>query len=76
VWKQQDAWFFEQAILDADGTIAPTTGECKQGMNISHHGVWELNGDVAILQAFYSLMGKLATSATSPFHSSPRFILP
>ncbi len=40
VWKQQDASFFEQAILDADGTIAPTTGECKEGMNISHNGIW------------------------------------
>lgn len=29
-----------QAILDMDGTIAETTGECKQGMDISYHGVW------------------------------------
>ena len=40
VWKQQDAAFFDQAIIDADGTIAPTFGECKEGMNISYDGQW------------------------------------
>lgn len=43
VWKQQepqDPSFFRQAILDADGTLAPTTGECKEGMNISYNGLW------------------------------------
>ena len=28
------------AILDVDGTIAPTTGECKEGMGLSYKGVW------------------------------------
>jgi hypothetical protein len=40
VWKRQDAAFFQTAILDADGTIAPTFGECKGGMNISYDGQW------------------------------------
>jgi DDE family transposase len=40
VWKQQEPEFFARAILDADGTIAPTTGQCKQGMNISYDGQW------------------------------------
>ena len=40
VWKRQEASFFERAIIDADGTIAPTTGQCKQGMNISYDGQW------------------------------------
>jgi hypothetical protein len=31
VWRQQPKSFFEQAILDADGTMAETTGECKEG---------------------------------------------
>ena len=29
-----------EAILDVDGTVAPTTGECKQGMGLSYNGVW------------------------------------
>jgi hypothetical protein len=40
VWKQQDEAFRQTAILDADGTIAPTFGECKGGMNISYDGQW------------------------------------
>jgi hypothetical protein len=30
----------EVAYLDADGTIVPTTGELKQGMDISYKGIW------------------------------------
>ena len=35
VWRQQPKAFFKRAIIEADGTIVETTGECKQGMNIS-----------------------------------------
>lgn len=40
VWRQQPAEFFAEAIVEADGTLAATTGECKEGMEISYHGVW------------------------------------
>jgi hypothetical protein len=40
VWKQQPESFFRQAIVEADGTIAATTGECKEGMDISYKGLW------------------------------------
>ena len=28
------------ALIDVDGTIAPTTGECKEGMGLSYKGTW------------------------------------
>ena len=40
VWKKQPEEFFEEALLDADGTLAPTSGECKEGMGISYKGDW------------------------------------
>jgi len=38
VWQQQPKSFFEEAILDADGTMVQTYGECKQGMDINYKG--------------------------------------
>jgi Transposase DDE domain group 1 len=40
VWAKQSAAFFEQAIIDMDGTLTPTTGACKQGMDIAYDGTW------------------------------------
>jgi len=40
VWRKQPDEFFRQAIIDVDGMIAETTGECKAGMNISYRGLW------------------------------------
>ena len=40
VWTKQPDEFFDQAIIDADGTIAGTTGQCKEGMDMSYKGIW------------------------------------
>lgn len=40
VWRQQPEAFFKRAILDGDGTVVTTFGECKQGMDISYKGEW------------------------------------
>ena len=40
VWKLQPPAFFERAVIDADGTLAPTYGQCKEGMDISYKGQW------------------------------------
>jgi len=40
VWRGQEASFFAEAILDADGTVAGTTGQTKAGMDRAYNGVW------------------------------------
>ncbi len=40
VWRKQPKKFFDEAVIDADGTIAETDGECKQGMDIAYNGKW------------------------------------
>jgi len=40
LWKRQSKGFLDEAIIDVDGTIARTLGECKEGMDISYKGIW------------------------------------
>ena len=40
VWRQQPESFFAEAVIDADGTMVETTGQCKQGMEINYKGQW------------------------------------
>lgn len=40
IWRQQPKEFFEEAILDADGTMVETTGECKEGIDVNYKGQW------------------------------------
>jgi hypothetical protein len=39
-WKEQPGDFFEEAFIDADGTLAPSGGCCKQGVDIAYDGTW------------------------------------
>jgi hypothetical protein len=38
VWAQQPPEFFAEAIVEADGSIVPSDGECKQGMDFTDDG--------------------------------------
>jgi len=43
VWREHardDPTFFDEARIDADGSMAATTGGCKAGMDISYKGEW------------------------------------
>jgi len=40
VWTRQPKKFFARATVDLDGTLLITTGECKEGMDISYKGTW------------------------------------
>ena len=41
VWRSQGPGFVEkEAVLDIDSSIVETTGECKEGMELSYKGIW------------------------------------
>jgi hypothetical protein len=39
-WKEQPPAFFEEALLDVDGTLVATGACCKQGVDIAYDGTW------------------------------------
>jgi hypothetical protein len=40
VWSQQPPEFFDEAVIEADGTLVTTTGECKAGADFNYKGDW------------------------------------
>ena len=40
VWSRQEPEFFRQAVVEADGNMTPTNGQCKRGMDIAYNGIW------------------------------------
>lgn len=40
VWGRQPTAFFQEAVIEADGTMVETGGECKEGMDINYKGQW------------------------------------
>ena len=40
VWRQQPDSFFEEALIDADGTMVETGAQCKEGFAINYTAQW------------------------------------
>ena len=40
VWRQQPDAFFDQAVIEADGTLVETYGEKKAGIGMNYKGQW------------------------------------
>lgn len=40
IWQKQPASFRKLATINVDGTLSPTCGQCKEGMDISYDGQW------------------------------------
>ena len=68
VWKQQPPEFFDEAIIEADGSIAPTYGQCKEGMNISYDGQWGYHPLIVSLANTKEPLYLLNRSANRPSH--------
>ncbi len=68
VWAEQPATFFEQAIIDMDGTLVETTGECKQGMDIAYDGTWGDHPLVLTLANTGEVLSIVNRSGNRPSH--------
>ena len=73
VWQQQPASFFDEAILEADGTMVETTGECKQGMDINHKGQWGYHPLVLSLANTGEPLYVVNRSGNRPSHEQAAF---
>ena len=49
VWSKQPPTFFQQAVIDMDGFLVETTGQCKEGMDIAYDGTWGYHALVVTL---------------------------
>jgi hypothetical protein len=68
VWRQQPEAFFDLAILDADGSLVETTGQCKEGMDISYDGTWGYHPLLVSLANTREVMRLVNRSGNRPSH--------
>ena len=71
VWAETAAGgaeFFAEAQIDVDGTLVPTTGECKQGMDIAYNGTWGYHPLVVSLANTGEVLSIINRSGNRPSH--------
>jgi hypothetical protein len=68
VWARQPKEFFDRATLDMDGTLVVTSGECKQGMDISYKGTWGYHPLVVSLAETGEVLRLVNRSGNRPSH--------
>jgi hypothetical protein len=68
IWAKQPDDFFECAKIDADGTMTATSGECKEGMDISYNGLWGYHPLVVTLANTKEVLSIVNRPANRPSH--------
>jgi hypothetical protein len=68
VWAKQPDSFFDRATLDMDGSHAETTGECKEGMDISYDGLWSYHPLAVTLAETGEVLSVVNRSGNRPSH--------
>jgi len=67
-WAGQPVEFFEQAIIDMDGSLVETTGRCKQGMDIAYDGTWGYHPLILSLANTREVLSIVNRSGNRPSH--------
>jgi hypothetical protein len=68
VWAEQPDAFFDRAVLDMDGFLVETSGQCKRGMDIAHDGTWGYHALVLSLANTGEVLGLVNRPANRPSH--------
>lgn len=68
VWARQPASFFEEAIIDMDGTLVETSAEKMQGIDIAYNGIWGYHPLVVSLANTGEILSIVNRSGNRPSH--------
>jgi hypothetical protein len=68
IWQKQPKTFHKQAIINIDGTISPTMGQCKKGMDISYNGKWSYHPLIISLANTREPLYIINRSGNAPSH--------
>jgi Transposase DDE domain group 1 len=68
VWARQTDSFFERALIDMDGTLVGTDGECKAGIGLSYNGIWGYHPLVVSLANTGEILSIINRPGNRPSH--------
>jgi len=68
VWAEESKEFFGEAMIDMDGFLVETTGQCKEGMDIAYDGTWGYHPLVMTLANTGEVLGLVNRSGNRPSH--------
>jgi hypothetical protein len=68
IWARQPDEFFEEARIEADGTMVETGAECKQGVDINYQGIWGYHPLVLTLANTGEVLRLVNRSGARPSH--------
>src|SRR4051795_6624713 len=68
VWKQQPSDFFDEAVIDADGSLVATGAGCKQGVDIAYDGTWGYHPLIVSLANTGEVLSIVNRSGNRPSH--------
>jgi hypothetical protein len=69
VWRSQPKADRRLAVIDVDGTIAETTGECKEGADFSYKGTWGYSPLILSLANTQEVLYTVNRPGNEPSHS-------
>ena len=70
IWRGQPDEFFEEAKIDMDGSLAPTSGQCKEGIGLSYDGQWGYHPLIISLANTKEPLYLVNRSGNRPSHES------